>query len=621
MSFKDIQRIERIRALNSKNHDWINKDLYRLMFREDLYLIAYEILKSKAGNMTKGSDGSTIDGFSKTTVKNIIARMKDESFQFNPARRVDIPKANGKTRPLGIASPTEKVVQQLMLIILEAIYDDTFSINSHGFRANRGCHTALKDFRNKWSGVNWIIEGDIKGFFDNISHEILINIIRKKISDERFLNLIRKALNAGYLTFGKRINSIVGTPQGSVVSPILANIYLNVFDKYVEQEIIAKNETGKDKKVHPAKRSALRKYRYRLKRASETDDIELKNNLIAEAKIYKEEADKAPSVIDDGSFIRIKYIRYADDWIIGVNGSRELAEEIRKKCAEYLSSELKLELSFEKTHIRHAKTEVANFLGTLIKVGHDNVKVSTITSKNGIRYKKKVTGWLPHMEAPINKLVKKLAEQRFCDANGSPTAKGYWSKLDDTQIVELYGSVWRGIHNYYTFVDNRSNLRRIQYILLYGCAKTLADKHRSKVSKIFKKHGKNISIKVRNEEGQVIRVVSFPIEPNLKRQPNEFLTGNSEAENGGKLSYFVQLRTRSKLNAPCCICGETHGIEMHHVKHIRKMGTTNKGFTKLMAKINRKQIPVCQPCHNKIHKGTYDGIALKDFKHPYIAVA
>ncbi|EJB8442616.1 group II intron reverse transcriptase/maturase [Vibrio parahaemolyticus] len=622
MSLKDINRIERIRELNSKNPKWINRDLYRLLYRRDLYIIAYESLKSGAGNMTAGSDGETIDGFSSAKIDRIINSIKDESFRFNPARRVEIPKANGKTRPLGIASPLEKVVQQVLLFILEAIYEPTFSDRSHGFRNKRGCHTALQEFRNNWSGINWVIEGDIKGFFDNISHEILIDILKERIDDERFINLIRKALSAGYLEFGRSLNSIVGTPQGSVVSPILANIYLDKFDKWVEEEIIRKYETGDHRKVNPERRS-LQRRRIRLKKKiSETENEDEVKTLRTEIKEISKKLETTPKVVDDGSYIRIKYIRYADDWIIGVNGSRELASEIRDRCADFLTNMLELELSFEKTHIRHAKTEYANFLGTFIKVGNDaEGKKATLTSKNGHRYTKTVTGWLPNMVAPTADIVKRLADRGICHSSGKPKSKGSWAQLDDIQIVELYSSIWRGYLNYYSFVDNRSNLRRIQYILQYGCAKTLADKHRSSVRKIFKKHGFALKVEIKDGNNEVIRVTQFPHHRSLARQPNNFLVTDSTVNDGGKAVMFHRFRTRSKLDAPCCICGETENIEMHHVRHIRKIGDKVKGFTRVMQSINRKQIPVCQPCHSKIHNGKYDGMSLSNFTHPHIASA
>ncbi|MCE7651036.1 reverse transcriptase/maturase family protein [Vibrio fluvialis] len=622
MSAKDINRLERIRKLNSNDRNWVNRDLYRLLYRKDFYYIAYEFLKSGEGNMTAGSDGETIDGFSAEKIEKLVNSMKDESFCFKPARRVEIPKANGKTRPLGIASPVEKVVQQVILFILEAIYEPTFSERSHGFRAGKGCHTALQEFRNKWSGVNWVIEGDIKGFFDNISHEKLMDILRKRIDDERFLNLIRKALNAGYIQFGKTVNAVVGTPQGSVVSPILANIYLDKFDRWVENEVINKYQTGEIKKVHPERRKLQRRnLRLKQKMSSMGEHPDTKW-MKAEIDENIKKLKSIPNVLDDGSYIRIKYIRYADDWIIGVNGSRALAAEIRKRCADYLKNELELELSFEKTHIRHAKTEYANFLGTFIKVGNDGEgKKATLTSKKGHRFKKSVTGWHPNMVAPVHDIVKRLANRGICHPDGKPKSSAAWSNLDDIQIVELYSSIWRGYLNYYSFVDNRSNLRRIQYILQYGCAKTLAEKHRSSVRKIFKKHGFTLKIEVRNDKNEVIRVTQFPYHRSLIRQPNNFLITDKTVNEGGRAFLHFKLRTRSKLDSPCCICGETENIEMHHVRSIRKIGEKVKGFTKVMRALNRKQIPVCRACHVKIHSGKYDGISLSKFAHPHIAMA
>ncbi|MEU9430813.1 reverse transcriptase/maturase family protein [Streptomyces sp. NPDC048342] len=218
----DLGRLVTIGRLNA-DPSWVNRDLYRLMYRPEMYMAAYERIKSKPGNMTKGSDGSTLDGFSERTIQRLIRSMKDESFQFTPARRVFIPKANGKLRPLGIATPVEKVVQEVIRMVLEAIYEspgnETFEDTSHGFRKGRGPHTALKEVKNIWSGTRWFIEGDIKSFFDNIDHDVLISLLRRRISDERFLNLIRKALRAGVLTDLRYEANLAGTPQGSVASP------------------------------------------------------------------------------------------------------------------------------------------------------------------------------------------------------------------------------------------------------------------------------------------------------------------------------------------------------------------------------------------------------------------
>ncbi|SRR5260370_493736 len=250
----DLSRLASIARLNA-NPSWGNRDLYRLLFKEELYLAAYEKIKSKPGNMTKGVDGTTLDGISMSNIASIIKSMRDESFTFSPTRRTYIPKKNGKMRPLGIANPREKLVQEAIRMILEAIYDSpygpTFSEKSHGFRPKRGTHNALREIRTKWTGVRWTVEGDITSFFDNIDHDRLIELLRKRIKDERFLNLIRKALNAGILDQGTFSPSVLGTPQGSIVSPILANVYLHELDEKVA-EIVTRETKGKGARPNPA---------------------------------------------------------------------------------------------------------------------------------------------------------------------------------------------------------------------------------------------------------------------------------------------------------------------------------------------------------------------------------
>jgi group II intron reverse transcriptase/maturase len=250
MSQKTLQRLEYLRKFNSNRH-WKNRELYRLMYQEDLYILAYEQIKSKPGNMTPGTDGQTLDGFSLQTIREIIREMKTEQFQFKPVRTTFIPKANGKMRKLGIPSVRDKVVQQVMYLILTAIYDSPegayFRETSHGFRSTHSCHTALREIREKWSAANWFIEGDIRACFDEIHHGTLVTILRQKIADQRFLNLIWKLLNAGYMDLhGTRKDSLVGSPQGSILSPILANVYLHELDEFVEG-LRTQREKGKNK--------------------------------------------------------------------------------------------------------------------------------------------------------------------------------------------------------------------------------------------------------------------------------------------------------------------------------------------------------------------------------------
>jgi group II intron reverse transcriptase/maturase len=612
MSQKIPERLETLRKLNS-NRQWVNEDLYRLMFKEDLYIIAYERIKSNPGNMTPGTDGETLDGFSLKTIKEIIEAMRAESFQFQPVRQSFIPKTNGKMRKLGIPSAKDKVVQQAISMILEAIYDSPhtpyFRETSHGFRPNHSCHTALREIRDNWSAINWFVEGDIRACFDEVDHRTLVFILRKKIKDERFLNLIWKLLNAGYMDLhGTRKDSLVGTPQGSIASPILANVYLHELDEFVES-LRTKHEKGKVKARNPLYHALSEKKRRMAKqgRAKTRAFRELTAQLRAMPSV----------VVDDPQFTRLKYLRYADDWIIGLCGNQQLAEEIKQEIKHFLKETLKLTLSEEKTRITNAKTEEAFFLGTVLKIGGGGeARVTPCTSRSGKKVKRRSTGWETVMEAPLPKLIKRLSERGFCTAKGSPVAKAGWAYLDADQIIQLYSGVNRGIQNYYGFVDNWSMLSRIQYILRYSLAKTLAMKYKLSLPKVFKRFGKSLAVTIKGKAGKADRVVSFYSNHNWSKDRDAFQ--GSSTPNVDQVRMATQMRTRSKLGLPCCICGESASqIAMHHVRHIRKLSHRREptGFNRILRIINRKQIPVCGSCHGKIHRGEYDDVKLADLAY------
>lgn len=611
MSQTISERLEYLRKANS-NRQWINDDLYRLLYRPELYILAYERIKSKPGNMTSGTDGETLDGFSLETIQSIIQEMRTEQFRFKPVRTTFIPKANGKMRRLGIPCVRDKVVQEAMRLVLEAIYDSPygsyFRETSHGFRPNHSCHTALREFRGKWSAVNWLIEGDIRACFDELDHRVLVTTLRKKIHDERFLNLIWKLLNAGYMDLhGKKKESLIGSPQGGILSPILANAYLHELDEFVEG-LRAKLETGKRKQRNLSyQRLSWQKSRMAKRGETKTEEFKRISQLMRTLPTLQ---------VDDPGFIRIKYLRYADDWIVGVWGSHTLAEQIKQEIKTFLKEQLQLTLSEEKTHITHARTEEALFLGTMLKLGTGaEAKLALQTNMWGKKFKRRSTGWETVMKAPLPKLLKRLSDRGFCTKDGKPTPKSGWAFLDVDQLILLYSSVNRGIQNYYRFVDNWAQLQRIQYILQYSLAMTLGRKFKISTPKVFKRFGKHLSYVIKDKEGNERKTVSFYLNHDWAKNRDAFQS--RKCTDIDLIRSEMSMRSRSTIAKPCCICGDTMDkaqIVMHHVRHIRKLSDKRQatGFNRILRMLNRKQIPVCKACHERIHRGTYDHLKLSD---------
>ncbi len=502
------------------------------MYQEDLYMLAYERLKSKPGNMTPGSDGETLDGFSLDHIQEIIRNMRTEQFRFKPVRQRFIPKPNGKMRKLGIPCVRDKIVQEVIHLILEAIYDSPhtpyFHDASHGFRPNRSCHTALREYRRNWKAVNWIIEGDIQACFDELDHTVLVTILRKKIQDERFLNLIRKLLKAGYFDIqGRKKESLVGSPQGGIASPILANVYLHELDEFVEG-LQKQWEKGTQKTRNlDYHRLADRKRQLAAKGQTKTKEFRA---LVKQIRTL-------PTVeVNDPSYVRIKYLRYADDWAIGLCGSKHLAEQIKGAIKDYLRETLKLRLSEEKTTITNARSEEAHFLGTRLTIGKGKTqKIVLTTNHTGKWFKRRSTGWETQMYAPLPKLIQRLKEKGICTPEGKPIGKRGWTALDVEQIIALYRSINRGLQNYYRFVDNWRGLIRIQYILRFSLAKTLAWKLKITVKKVFKRFGKDLSITIEGKDGKKDRQVSF--------YQNQDWSKNRDAFQGGKHPDIDQLHT------------------------------------------------------------------------------
>jgi group II intron reverse transcriptase/maturase len=364
-----VHRIHRLARLAKTDPNKRFDRLFREITTADLLMYAYEQIKDNKGGYTPGVDGKTKANWSIREAERVADMLRDGSYTPQPVRRVYIPKKSGKVRPLGIPTFTDRVVQSAIKIILEAIYEPLFRECSHGFRPGRGCYTALHAMYNYPKvRMDWVVEGDIKGFFDNVSHQILIRLLQKRIKDDRFLKLIAKFLKAGYFERKLWNPTRVGTPQGGIVSPILANIYLHEMDRYVEETYGANQQAKQTQKERYARvnpeyqrlQGAIQRVREMLagKRTPDASCEELREQLI---QLLAQR--KHTPYVKEPIKPKITYARYADDWVIVLrNLPRAKAQEIKDDLTRWLWENLRLVLSPEKTLITHI-TDGFTFLG------------------------------------------------------------------------------------------------------------------------------------------------------------------------------------------------------------------------------------------------------------------
>ena len=586
---------------HSKDSSYKFERLYRILFNEELFYVAYQKIASNGGSTTKGSDGRSIDEMSLARIETLIASLKDESYQPHPSRRVHIPKKNGKTRPLGIPAFEDKLVQEVVRMILEAIYEGHFETTSHGFRPKRSCHTALLHIQKTFSGAKWFIEGDIKGFFDNIDHDVLVGILRERISDDRFIRLIRKFLKAGYVEDWTFHNTYSGMPQGGIVSPILANIYLDKLDKYVKEYI---QHFDKGTKRRPGKESNnLANERKRtVRKLKKVKDGTEKAALVARLKAIEQERAAFPNGDEmDESYRRLKYIRYADDFILGVIGSKEEAQRIKEDIKSFLSASLALELSEEKTLITHTGKS-AKFLGYEITVTRNNHQRRDVQGRLRRTYGKRV-----RLNVSMATLRDKLLEYGAMEIklrNGKeiwkPKCRSGLIFNDDLEILDRYNRETVGFCNYYLIANNCVVLHNFRYIMEYSMYKTFAGKYRSTVRKINKKYRLNKLFTVKYEQKGAIKSRTF-YKTSFKRRTTAF-NGSCDIE-PYSIADVSRTNLTDRLKAEKCeLCGATGKLIMHHVRNLKDL-KGKESWERLMSARKRKTIALCPSCHRLRHLG------------------
>lgn len=571
------------------------KRVYRQLFNKHLYLTAYGRIYRNKGAMTPGVTEETVDAMSLEKIDAIIHLVRAERYQWQPARRTYIPKKDGRKRPLGLPTWSDKLLAEVIRLILDAYYDGQFSDRSHGFRSGRGCHTALRDIYSTWGGTVWLIEGDISQCFTALDHDLLLSTLKAQIHDGRFIHLIQKLLDAGYLEDWKFNRTFSGVPQGSIVSPVLSNILLDKLDKYVETVLIPRYTTG-DKKKRNAEYETLRHQARAL----------LKQGQVNAAQLLRKRSQQMPSLAPhDPDYRRLRYCRYADDFLLGFTGPKQEAEEIKQHLATFLRDELKLELSEAKTLITHARTQTARFLGYDVTTIQDNAKRSPF--KGTMR--RSING---HIGLRVPHVVLQEKCKRY-KRKGKAVHRTELTNESDYTIITTYQLEYRGIVNYYRMAYNLHTLQQLKWVMDTSLTKTLAHKHKCSVAQVYDRYKADLNVKGIQYKGLQATIYREGKKPLIATWGGIPLTWDSKAtlEDHPFPLWGKRAELEQRLLAQVCeYCGATaltDHIEVHHIRALKDLnaytGRDKPGWVKVMAARKRKTLVLCRTCHMDIQYG------------------
>ena len=565
-------------------------ELYRQLFNPQLYWLAYGRIYSNKGAMTPGPDAETADGMTLGKIERIIDALRHERYRFKPVRRHYIPKKDGKQRPLGLPSWSDKLLGEVMRLLLEAYYEPQFSAHSHGYRPARGCHTALSEVAINWTGTTWFVEGDISRCFDQLDHQVMVNTLREKIHDNRFVRLIGQMLAAGYLEDWVWNATLSGAPQGGVLSPCLSNIYLDRLDKFVETALTPEYTRGVLRSPNPEYnrvRSALHRARNR-------------GDHVAVRALRKQQRSLPTGDPCDPDYRRLRYVRYADDILLGFAGPKAEAEEIKRRLAQFLRDDLKLELSETKTLITHARTSVARFLGYEITIQHAN---RTITGG------RRAANGSIRLRVPRDVIKAKCAPYM---SRGKPERRPVLMNDEDHSIISRYGAEYRGIVQYYLMAGDVYRLSRLHWVMVTSLLKTLAGKYDSSVSKMARRYGATIEtphgpyrciqVSVERGEGRKPLVATFGGIP-LRRQKFAILRDREPVPATARRKELVH----RLLAGRCELCGQADEVRVHQIRKLADLDKPGQPdppeWMQVMTRRRRKTLVVCEACHASIHHG------------------
>lgn len=681
-----------------------NDNLLPLVASPEILLLAYRAIRGNKGALTQGAEVSRNsymamdpqqraaylksfslpDGMSLHAIYQISSLIRAGRYPWGSSSRVyfDKPGNKLKKRPITIPSFTDRLVQKAIEIVLQAIYEPSFEkLNrSFGFRPNKGTHDALIAILSRnTNGMRTAVEGDVEAAYDTVDKKVLLEILSKRIRDKKLLKLIESRLDYDYVEkeTGLRVRPELGIPQGGIDSPYLFNIYMSELDEYVHTDLkdwlnglngrLSKQPTNrrrsslyaKEKKERralkrlkeglkslPVNRTTRRVERYRKRLFSKIRDIRLVNHQQRRVSTSGTESRK----------LRLFYVRYADDWILLTNGSKEVGMELKEAVSEFLQNKLKLKLSESKTLVTDITKVPARFLGFEIRANTRGALRKLKLNKKGSIKKAntaKKSGLLLWAAPDRTRLLNRSYMRGLCNRVGFPKEVPWLSCLESFAIVDRFNACMRGLAEFYLpIVRNRSSIHRWIYILRFACLKTLAQKYRCSINKIFNRFGHNmysrstqtVRIRVEQKFGEEVYYKDWTlftykdlVESLVKfKDRRATLLGTFlDRENGTIGEYplkegslpkvtndnfvealtWVKWRTAASINMPCAYCGSFENTEMHHIRHVRKRAYAlipqDMTYQQVMALRNRKQIPLCATCHQqRVHAGKYDGPAL-----------
>jgi group II intron reverse transcriptase/maturase len=569
--------------------------VYRMLFNPELYLHAYGKIYRNKGAMTKGATAETVDTMSLSTIKAIIELLRYERYRWTPVRRIYIEKKHSKKlRPLGMPSWSDKLLQEVLRLILSAYFEPQFSSHSHGFRPNRGCHTALSESYHQWVGTTYFIEGDIAACFDSLDHTVMMNTLREKIHDGRFLRLIETLLVAGYLEDWRYHKTLSGCPQGSILSPVLANVYLNQVDTFVETTLMPQYNKGERRKLN----TAYTRVQGEAQRRRRTGQWK-------EAKALRKRQQQLPCYdTTDPDYRRLRYLRYADDILLGFAGPHAEAVEMKRQLGDFLRERLKLTLSQEKTLITHARTQAARFLGYHLVVLHND-------RKRDRRGHRSINGQIG-LRVPVEVIKAKCT---LYQKNGKPVQRK--ERTNDTvySIISQYQQEFRGLAEYYQLAVNRYQLNRLKWVMERSLVATVAHKLRSSISKVYTRY--ETTVETPDGPRKVLQVIverEGGKKPLIARWGGISLARNNKAILNDSIApvWGDRSELEKRLLADTCeLCGSREDVEVHHIRALKDLQRKGQGerprWVHIMAARRRKTLVVCRKCHHDIHAGRADG--------------